>query len=106
MIPLCLWTGLMHWIDLSFNILPVPHPDGFPFAWLWLYAGCVAFIGGLLASRFLKEFAAHPPYPVRDPRLIEAMGLYPSMPVDEPASTVGSSGEFVDAPPQFRGTNP
>jgi hypothetical protein len=106
MIPLCVWTGLMHWVDLSFNILPVPHPNGFPFAWLWLYAGCVAFMGGLLTLLFLKAYAKHPPYPVKDPRLIEAMGLYPPMPDAEVGAHLPSPGDMGDAPPQFRGTNP
>src|SRR6267154_3035289 len=35
MVPLCVWAWLMHWIDLSFNIMPVPYPDGFPLQWVW-----------------------------------------------------------------------
>ena len=27
MVPLCVWAWLMHWVDLSFNIMPVPHPE-------------------------------------------------------------------------------
>jgi hypothetical protein len=33
------------------------------------------FMGGFLATIFLKKFNAHPPYPQRDPRLLEAMGV-------------------------------
>lgn len=75
MLPVCLWVWLMHFVDLSFNILPVAHPDGFPWRWLWLQGGCLAFMGGFLGRVFLKDFAAHAPFPKRDPRLLEAMGI-------------------------------
>jgi hypothetical protein len=32
-------------------------------------------MGGFLAAAFLKKLNAHPPYPQRDPRLLEAMGV-------------------------------
>ena len=35
MLPLCAWIGLMQYIDLSFNIMPVLHPDGFALRWVW-----------------------------------------------------------------------
>lgn len=75
MAPICLWTGLMHYVDLSFNIMPSLHPNGFPLAWVWLDAACLALMLGLLARAFLKDFHAHPAFPVKDPRLCEAMGL-------------------------------
>src|ERR1035437_10033669 len=75
MVPICVWAWLMHFVDLSFNILPVPHPEGYPWQCLWLQLGCMAFMGGLLAQVFLKKFAAAPPFPLKDPRLIEAMVL-------------------------------
>ena len=75
MLPVCAWAWLMNFTDLAFNILPVLHPQGYPFHWLWLQFGCVAFMGGLLAQVFLKNFNAHAPFPKRDPRLHEAMGL-------------------------------
>ena len=30
MVPLGVWAWLMHFVDMSFNIMPVPHPTGFP----------------------------------------------------------------------------
>jgi len=30
--------------------------------------------GGFLATVFLRKFHSHPPYPTRDPRILEAMG--------------------------------
>lgn len=74
MLPLGAWAWLMHYIDLSFNILPVLHPDGYVLHWVDI--GCWAFMAGVLALVFLKSYYAHPPYPQRDPRFAEAMGLY------------------------------
>ena len=56
MVPLCVWTWLMHCVDLSFNIMPVLHPDGFPLQWIWLDVGCWAFMAGVLAKVFLREY--------------------------------------------------
>jgi hypothetical protein len=74
-IPVCLWAWLMHAADLAFNIFPTLHHDGYHFKWIWLPLGAFAFQGGFLALIFLKKFAAHPPYPQRDPRMLEAMGI-------------------------------
>ena len=76
MVPLCLWVGLMQYVDLAFNISPVLHPNGFPWRWMWLDAGCVAFMGGILAKVFLRDLERFPVLPLKDPRLSEALGLY------------------------------
>lgn len=76
MVPLCLWIGLMQYVDLAFNISPVLHPNGFPWRWLWLDAGCIAFMGGILAKVFLRDLGRFPVLPLKDPRLSEALGLY------------------------------
>jgi hypothetical protein len=76
MAPLCAWIGLMQYADLAFNIAPVLHPDGFPWRWAWLDAGCILFMGGVLASAFLRDLETYPILPLRDPRLSEALGLY------------------------------
>jgi hypothetical protein len=103
MFPLCLWAWLMHWVDLSFNIMPVPYPDGLPVRWLWLHFGCWAFMGGLLAKVFLWQFAKHAPYPVKDPRLIEAMGFYHPVPTQISGGELDQADDLRDAPPQFPG---
>jgi hypothetical protein len=74
MIPIGIWAWLMHWIDISFNVMPILHPNGFVLHWLDL--ACTAFMAGLLAWAFLRSLAAHPPYPQKDPRFAEAMGIY------------------------------
>ena len=102
MVPVCIWTWLMHFVDLSFNILPVPHPEGFPLRWLWLYGGCVAFMGGFLSWRFLKEYSSHPPFPIKDPRLMEAMGHFHPVPTQISGGELDETDDLRDAPPQFR----
>ncbi|HSU55669.1 MAG TPA: hypothetical protein VLT36_16555 [Candidatus Dormibacteraeota bacterium] len=102
MVPLCAWAWLMHWVDLSFNIMPSVSPNGYPFRFIWLHFGCWAFMGGILAMRFLSKFAAHPPFPVKDPRLIEAMGYYHPVPTQISGGELDQADDLRDAPPQFR----
>lgn len=71
MAPLCGWVWLMHFVDVSYNVLPTLHPDDFP--WRWTDAACFAFLGGTLGWLFLTSLARHPVYPIRDPRLKEAL---------------------------------
>ena len=91
MLPVCAWALAMNFLDLAFNILPATHPDGYPFQWLWLQLGCLAFMGGLLSWVFLKNFNRHAPFPQKDPRLLEAMGIHYPASVEIPgaASTTG-----------------
>jgi hypothetical protein len=91
MVAIGVWAWLMHYVDMAFNILPVAHPDGVRWKWIWLDVGCMALIGGVLATRFLAKFASAAPYPIKDPRLIEAMGHY------HPVPTQLSGGEVEDA---------
>jgi len=79
LIPVCLLIALMHYADLAFNILPVWHPRGHHAKWFFLHAGCLLFMGGLLGHLFVKRFNSHPPYPERDPHLLEAMGVNPNI---------------------------
>ena len=89
MVPLCAWAWLMHFFDISFNILPAGRPDGFSLPWLWLDLGCVALIGGVLTKVFVRDLNAHPAFPQKDPRLAEGLDIYVP-----PASAGGA------APPQ------
>jgi hypothetical protein len=76
MLPICAWALAMNFLDLSFNLLPALHPDGYPFKWFWLQLGCLAFMGGFLGRAFLKNFNRHAPFPQKDPRLLESMGIH------------------------------
>jgi hypothetical protein len=103
MLPLCAWAWLMHFVDLSFNIMPVAHREGYPLRWVWLHVGCWAFMAGLLTWLFLRKYAAHPPYPIKDPRLIEAMGHFHPVPTQISGGELDEADDLRDAPPQFRG---
>jgi hypothetical protein len=74
MVPLAVWAWMMHFCDLSFNIMPVIHKDGFVLHWTDL--ACLAFFAGVLSLVFIKYFKSHAPYPVKDPRLGEALGVH------------------------------
>jgi hypothetical protein len=74
MVPVAVWAWLMRYTDMSFNIGPVPHPEGFAWQWVWLDLACIAIMIGVLAKGFLGRYASAAPYPLKDPRLIEAAG--------------------------------
>jgi hypothetical protein len=105
MIPLCLWAWAMHFVDLSFNILPVYYPEGFPFHVVWLPLGCLAFMGGLLAKVFLAKFASAAPFPIKDPRLVEAMGLYHPVPTQISGGELDQADDMPDATIQPKGSH-
>ena len=88
----CVWSWAMNYADMVFNILPVLHPEGYPFHWVWLQFGCLAFMGGLLTRVFIRNFNAHAPYPKKDPRLLEAMGVKYETPEDIAATTPVTGG--------------
>ena len=71
MICIGCWFLLMHYLDLSFNIMPNLHPEGFVLHWIDI--GCLVGMVGFLVSQFLKNFVSHPVYPLKDPRLHEAL---------------------------------
>ncbi len=78
MIPLAIWAWLMHFCDVCFNILPPLLPKGFgehP-AILGSILGCMAMLAGVLIMVWLKYFGSHPPFPQKDPRMLEALGLH------------------------------
>ncbi len=82
MVPLAAWAWLMHFCDLSFNIMPVMHPEGFVVH--WLDVACMAFMGGAMALWFIRNFNAHAPFPQKDPRMSECLGVY--LPPSKPAA--------------------
>jgi len=90
-IPVCLWAWVMHAADLGFNIFPALHNEGYPLQWIWLPLGCLLFMGGFLSRSFLHKFQAHPPFPQRDPRLLEAMGVNANVVNDLAEASVGGA---------------
>ena len=93
---LCVWAWLMHFCDLAFNIMPVPHPEGFPLRWLWLDLGCLALMVGWLLRLFLGSLGRHRPYPVKDPRLAEALGHYHPKPRLMSGGELGETEEIEE----------
>jgi len=96
MVPLCAWTWLMHYLDLSFNIMPVLHPNGYVLHWLDI--GCWLLMAGFMSWRFLIEYRGHPPYPLKDPRLIEAMGYYHPVPTQISGGELDQTDRVSTAP--------
>ena len=78
MIPLAIWALLMHFCDVAFNVMPPLLPSGFGEHPETLAAsvGLMALIGGVLTFFWLKYFNSHAPFPQKDPRMLEALGLH------------------------------
>lgn len=74
MVPLGVWAWLMHYVDMSYNVLPPLHLEEFP--WRWTDLACWLFIGGAMGTAFLRSLASHPVYPLKDPRLKEALTIH------------------------------
>ena len=76
MLAICAWCWLMHFVDLEFQIVPALHLNGVVFGGLIVDAGCFLFIGGVLSKIFLTSLLSHPVYPLKDPRMAEALDVY------------------------------
>jgi hypothetical protein len=79
MAPLCVWAWVMHYADMSFNVLPpLQQARGRlgSFPWHWTDLAAFAFIGGVLGYVFLRSLARHPVYPLKDPRLKESLTIH------------------------------
>ena len=68
------WAWLMHYCDMQFNIMPALHADGFVLHWIDL--ACMAFFGGLLSKIWMVWYFKYPPFPQKDPRMAETLGIY------------------------------
>ncbi len=71
MAPLAIWAWLMHFTDLTFNIMPIPRPDGYSLHWLDI--GAFLVMGGVLTTLFIRSLGTTAAYPLRDPRLKESL---------------------------------
>jgi uncharacterized membrane protein YpjA len=87
MLPVCIWAWIMHYMDMQFNVMPVLHPNGFTLH--ILDPLCMLFIGAVLVFVFIKYLKSHAPYPLRDPRLKEAVTFHEIA----PASPISISPE-------------
>jgi hypothetical protein len=87
--PMAIWAWLMHYTDMTYNIKPVIDPEGhgISIGGFVQSVSALALMGGLLSKQFLKSFIAHPPFPQRDPRIAEAMGVYVELESEADAKT-------------------
>jgi hypothetical protein len=74
MTALMVWAWLMHYCDMQFNIMPALHPEGFVLHWIDI--ATMMFFGGLLAKIWMIWFFKHPPFPQKDPRIAETLGVH------------------------------
>ncbi len=72
--PVVALAWVVHYMDMQFNIMPVLHKEGFVLHYADL--ACMAFIGGIATMAWLKLYKANPPYPQKDPRMAECLGIY------------------------------
>lgn len=72
--PLFIWAWLMHFVDLSFNIVPVLHGNNYHLDLMDI--GCMALIGGFLSRVFISNLNASPIVPQKDPRFAESQEIY------------------------------
>jgi hypothetical protein len=93
----CAWAWLMHFTDMVFNVLPVASPTGVPLKLVVLALGCTAFIAGILIKLYLAKAATAAPYPLKDPRLAEAMGLPDATPTPISGGNVEDVDDYEDA---------
>jgi hypothetical protein len=84
-LPLVGWCGLMHYLDVAFNVLPA-QPSGPRSSFQVVDLGCVAFMAGVLGLAWLKAFSACVPMPLRDRRLNMALELSPPEALDRLSS--------------------
>jgi hypothetical protein len=76
MLPLVVWAWLMHLVDIEFQIMPSLHPDSILTAGLLVDIACVLFFIGVLMKVFIASLNRYPLYPLKDPRMAEAMDIY------------------------------
>jgi hypothetical protein len=105
MMPIAAWAWLMHFLDMTWNVMPPHYRDGFPFLWAAVGLGIAAGMIGLLMLVFLKKFQSAPPYPVKDPRLIEAMGLYHPQPTQISGGELDQADALHGGPAKAKGTH-
>jgi len=67
------WVVLMHYIDLTWIVMPVHHPQGIHVSWMDLTT--LLGIGGTYLWVFWTRFTAQPVVPVGEPSLDESMAF-------------------------------
>ncbi|MFT4690290.1 MAG: hypothetical protein ACJASX_001322 [Limisphaerales bacterium] len=81
---ICGWAWLMHYVDMQFNVMPLIYPEGISISWRDVIA--MGVIGFVLWLKYNSDLSSHAPYPQRDPRIAESMGVYVEPEGGEPAA--------------------
>jgi hypothetical protein len=76
MLPLAAWAWLMQFVDLEFQIMPAFHKETILTGGLLVDLACVLFCTGVLMKVLIASINRYPLYPLRDPRMAEALGVY------------------------------
>ncbi|HEX3719274.1 MAG TPA: hypothetical protein VH595_15055 [Verrucomicrobiae bacterium] len=76
MLPLVAWAWLMHFVDLEFQIMPALHDASILTSGLVVDIAFVLLFAGVLMKVFIISVSRYPVYPLKDPRLAEALGVY------------------------------
>jgi len=92
-------------VDMTWNVMPEHFKSGFPFGWAIIALGLVAFMVGILAILFLKNFRSTAPFPIKDPRLIEAMGLYHPVPTQISGGELDQTDDVCGGPAHSKGSH-
>jgi hypothetical protein len=75
-LPLGIWAWFMHFIDLEFQIMPALHKNSILTGGVLVDAACVLFFAGVLMKVLIVSINRYPLYPLKDPRMSEALGVY------------------------------
>jgi hypothetical protein len=81
MVPMGIWAWLMRYTDMVFNIQPAIPSSAIPGraerpALHWIDVAVFLFMLGFCSWKFFGSYFAHPPYPLRDPRMAEGLDVY------------------------------
>lgn len=103
MVPLAIWVWLMHFVDMCWNVMPPHYRSGFPVGWAVVALGLLVAMAGAVAILFLKNFRSAAPFPQKDPRLIEAMGLYHPVPTQISGGELDQADRLIGSPTRHKG---
>lgn len=62
-----------HYIDLYWLVMPAAHPDHLPLGLVWIELSTLLLVVGVVGLAVLRALKRHALYPVKDPRLHEAL---------------------------------
>jgi hypothetical protein len=73
LVPVCVVVLLGHYLDCYWLVMPTAHEHGPRWGLIWIDVATLAFLVGVLGWFWLRAAEQHAWYPLRDPRLGEAL---------------------------------